>query len=152
VPLDIANYCVLQIDREGASRIADQSAFSPMHASGRAATWETVETVGVRGRPRKRIEVGKFGFGNVRSLTMVVKAWHLGSGPRTQPRCRYGKRHPLIGTVAPVAAECVRGETPVEGIGARDAEDRVEVQRLVNEIGIGAGSDVLVAAQPPHRC
>ena len=47
-------------------------------------------------------------------------------------------RHPLIGTVAPVAPECVRSEPVVEGIGATDGEDRVEVQRRVNEIGIGA--------------
>ena len=63
MPLDIANYCALQIDREGASRTADQPAFSPTRASGRAATWETVEAVRVRSRPRKRIEVGRFGIG-----------------------------------------------------------------------------------------
>ena len=37
-------------------------------------------------------------------------------------------------------------------IGSRDAEDRVEAQRLVKEMGLVLGSDVLVAAQPPHRC
>ena len=71
---------------------------------------------------------------------MASQVWSGISGLVREPNrdVATATRHPLIATVAPVAPQCVRSEPLVEGIGARDGEDRVEVQRLVNEIGIGA--------------